>query len=178
MRRPWCSDSATRRWLLFLPCPPAASDSSKMEEEEAAAPGRHARWLGVCEPIHAGVTHWARLSAEDLWCSAQIQGPRLTALLLLGHLRLAPRCRGSQPPARMQQGMRHTAGRQPSLRHYSHLSPLRRSPFCRCRLATLLERVSHSASQGSPNREPVGFLNRKNRIGIPVKPTGIPIGSY
>jgi hypothetical protein len=32
--------------------------------------------------------------------------------------------------------------------------------------------------QGSPNREPVGFLNRKNRTGIPVKPTGIPIRGY
>jgi hypothetical protein len=32
--------------------------------------------------------------------------------------------------------------------------------------------------EGSPNREPVGFLNRKNRTGIPVKPTGIPIGGY
>jgi hypothetical protein len=30
-------------------------------------------------------------------------------------------------------------------------------------------------AQGSPNRKPVGFLNRKNRTGIPVKPTGIPI---
>jgi hypothetical protein len=32
-----------------------------------------------------------------------------------------------------------------------------------------------SVVQGSPNRKPVGFLNRKNRTGIPVKPTGIPI---
>jgi hypothetical protein len=29
--------------------------------------------------------------------------------------------------------------------------------------------------EGSPNREPAGFLNRKYRIGIPVKPTDIPI---
>jgi hypothetical protein len=32
--------------------------------------------------------------------------------------------------------------------------------------------------QGSPNREPAGFLNRKYRTGIPVKPTGIPIGDF
>jgi hypothetical protein len=31
-------------------------------------------------------------------------------------------------------------------------------------------------THGSPNREPAGFLNRKNRTGIPVKPTGILIG--
>jgi hypothetical protein len=32
--------------------------------------------------------------------------------------------------------------------------------------------------QGSPNREPTGFLNRKYRTGIPVKPTGITIGDF
>jgi hypothetical protein len=36
----------------------------------------------------------------------------------------------------------------------------------------------HHQPQVSPNREPAGFLNRKYRTGIPVKPTGIPIGDF
>jgi hypothetical protein len=38
--------------------------------------------------------------------------------------------------------------------------------------------IYNNCGQGSPNREPAGFLNRKYRTGIPVKPTGIPIGDF
>jgi transposase InsO family protein len=42
-------------------------------------------------------------------------------------------------------------------------------------LSAVVWSLRTTPSQGSPNRKPVGFLNRKNRADILVKPTGIPI---